>query len=89
MDPGKARELVKASKALGWASLYPTLTAMARRTCFGCRGTLRRGGVNAEGGLSVLHMVEAFEALDLLLGEAPLTLLPTRNDFPLMRCMPI
>lgn len=72
LDQLTALELVKASRALSWSSLYPVLDAMAKVTCFGpC--------VDHE--LTVLHMLNAFEALDLLLGEAPLTLLQRSVEY--------
>lgn len=75
LDQGTALELVKASRALSWSSLFPILSAMAQVTCFGPRNDHE---------LSVLHILNAFEALDLLLGEPALTLLQRGSEVPLM-----
>ena len=71
LDLGSAQELMKASKALCWSSLYPILTTLADTSCFGSRDTCD----DHDTGLSLLHMLEAFEALNLLLGEANLSTL--------------
>lgn len=61
LDQGTALQLVKASKALSWSSLYPILNAMAMVTLYATRDDHE---------LTVLHVLNALEALHLLLGEA-------------------
>lgn len=78
LDQGTALELVKASRALSWSSLYPILNAMAELTCFGPRDDHE---------LSVLHMLNAFEALDLLLGEVLLLCCRVVSTFWMNACL--
>ncbi len=57
---GTAKELIHASKAIRWSSLYPLLTKMAE-AAWAC--------TPAWSAFAVLHFLRPLQALDLLLGK--------------------
>lgn len=60
LDTGTAGDLIHASKAIKWSSLYPLLTKLAEAT-WAWTPTWSAWGV--------LHFLRALEGLDLLLGK--------------------
>lgn len=72
LEPATAQRLLHASKGLGWSRLCPFLSKLADTTTSG------------EHGCSVYQLLEAFEALNLLVGEAPLSALQCDNEHQLI-----
>ena len=63
LTPATVQQLLQASKGLNWSRLHPFLSKLADNTTSG------------ETGFSLWQLLEAFEALNLLLGEAQLSTL--------------
>lgn len=61
LDTGTARELIHASKAIRWSSLYPLLAKLADATS---------AWTPTWSAWGVLHFLRPLQGLDLLLGKA-------------------
>ena len=72
LTPATAQQLLQASKDLSWSRLSPFISKLADRT------------ISGENGFSVYQLVEAFEALNLLLGKMYLCMLQSKFDHRLM-----